>query len=186
VAAHLQRLLALAGCRPPPPAAAAAAAAAAPEPGAPARKPLHPVVGPASLGISPAEAARLPPAEWGACVAAAAKSVADGLAPGGAGPASGGAPAAGPAPIPAPDLPALAAALVGAHRAAQNGAAALRGMGAGPRRRYLSELCGAIEARVDRLEPLLIALPSRQEGVDVSGLSLRAVRWLSATFVWVR
>jgi hypothetical protein len=160
VAKHVQGLLSLVADAPSGEMGDGMAPACGPKPALSLPK----AVGPLEMGFSPQEAARMQPAEWGACVSAAARSSADGLNRS----LLGSERHAAPEEAPLPDLPALASTLVEAHRAMQAAAAALRGLTAGPRRRYLSELCSAIEARVDRLEPLLIALPFRDEGLAVS------------------
>jgi hypothetical protein len=109
----------------------------------------------------------MPPREWADFVGGAAASLAEGLGRGASGSGTGGgsSPASRePAPTP-PDVLALAAAVADAHALLQGAAAALRALPAGPRRRDLAARCAALEAALDRLEPLLLALPFRAEAL---------------------
>jgi hypothetical protein len=155
--------------------------------------------GPCALGCRARDAERMPPREWADLVGGAAASLAEGLGrgAGGGGAGSGGAGSGGspesidPAPPP-PDALALAAAVADAHVLLQGAAAALRALPAGPRRRDLAARCAALEAALDRLEPLLLALPFRAEalaaaargggrwGWPAAGLAAALQGWIGA------
>jgi len=63
------------------------------------------------------------------------------------------------------DFTALAALIVEAHRTLSAAAATLRALSAGARRRYLAELCAAIETILKPLELVFMNLPHRDDAI---------------------
>jgi hypothetical protein len=64
------------------------------------------------------------------------------------------------------NLPILIGAICKAHRLLQNASAVLFALPGGPRRRYLLELCDAVESSLQRLEALVLQLPFKDEAVS--------------------
>ncbi len=132
----------------------------------------------ALLGLTLGEAARMRREEWGQLVAAAAESLAvsrqlaatttaaAAAAAAAAGLASSS--AAGAGACTCADLARLTRQVAAAHSALQHAAVAGWALGGfGPRRRFLVRLCEGIEARVERLEGLLMAMPDREAALQV-------------------
>ena len=132
-------------------------------------------VGPEVLGVSSSEAARMSDLEWAQLVAAAAASAADAAAaqlPALAADASKSAAedalasashgSSSSAATEASYLLQLAEGVAAARGLLQHSAVALYQLPSGSHRRQLQQLSAAVQAKLDQLEPLLLALPERE------------------------
>ncbi len=130
-------------------------------------------VGPEVLGVSPREAARMSDLEWAQLVAAAAASAADAvqLPPFAADATKSAADAAlatasscssSGSSSETAYLLQLAEGVAAARGLMQHSAVALYQLPSSSHRRHLQQLSAAIQARLDQLEPLLLALPERE------------------------